>query len=154
MGAVCFTIYGEAASKANSRKVATIAGKTRLIKSAKAREFLASAQRQVPPRCRVRFVGPVRVTLHLYYASERPDLDEALVLDAMQDVTKRVRGRVGEEPRRVLVQGGVYRNDRQVREKHVYHHIDRGTPRVVVEVEPLLQAPLFELPEPAGPAFP
>jgi hypothetical protein len=32
---------------------------------------------------------------------------------------------------------GVYRNDRQVREKHVFHGIDRANPRAEVTVEPL-----------------
>ena len=38
----------------------------------------------------------------------------------------------------MLIQAGVYRNDRQVREKHVYHGIDRLQPRVEVLVEPIL----------------
>jgi Holliday junction resolvase RusA-like endonuclease len=35
------------------------------------------------------------------------------------------------------VQKGVYRNDRQVREKHVFHAIDRANPRAEIEVEPI-----------------
>jgi hypothetical protein len=46
------------------------------------------------------------------------------------------------------VQKGVYRNDRQVREKHVYHAIDRANPRAEIEVEPL-EAQQVELIEPA-----
>ena len=38
---------------------------------------------------------------------------------------------------RLLVQAGVYRNDRQVREKHVFHAIDPKNPRAEVVVEPL-----------------
>ena len=73
----------------------------------------------------------MRVTLRLYYATERPDLDESLLLDVLQD---RYHGK-GEA--RVLVQSGVYRNDRQVREKHIFHCIDRTNPRCEVEVVPL-----------------
>jgi hypothetical protein len=39
---------------------------------------------------------------------------------------------------RILVQAGVYRNDRQVREKHVYHGIDKANPRAEVAVTALL----------------
>lgn len=137
---VQFTIYGEAASKANSRKIATIAGKTRSIKSDKALGFEAMALRQIPPRAKVRFDVPVRVTMRMYYASERPDLDESLVLDCLQDryVTRYTRKPDGDaEKSRVLLQSGVYANDRLVREKHVYHGIDKANPRVEVEIEPI-----------------
>lgn len=137
---VQLTILGEAASKANSRKIATISGKTRSIKSDKALGFEAMALRQIPPRARVRFNVPVRVTMRMYYATERPDLDESLVLDVLQDryvtrFTKRPDGT--KDKSRVLLQAGVYENDRLVREKHVYHGIDKANPRVEVEVEPI-----------------
>lgn len=38
---------------------------------------------------------------------------------------------------RPLLQAGVYRNDRQVREKHVYHGIDKANPRAEIVVEPM-----------------
>lgn len=144
MTRIAFVITGECASKANSRAIATltyrtadgeIATRPRVIKSSKALAFEASALKQIPPRCRVRLIGPVRVTLHLYYASERPDLSEELLLDVLQDRWKRVA--IGHSNARVLVQAGVYRNDRQVREKHVFHHIDRRNPRAEIQIEPL-----------------
>lgn len=128
-----FTILGEAASKANSRQLVTIGGKPRFIKSKKARDFMKGARLQVPPACRVRLQGPVAVLLHMHYATERPDLDESVVLDALQDhfvITVLPGGRV----RRDLVQSGVYCNDRQVRWKLVVHHVDRLNPRVEVQV--------------------
>lgn len=138
---IAFTILGEPASKANSREIgvlkfrdkATGIQKTRptVRKSDKALDFEESALRQIPPKARVRLEGPVRVTLRIFYASERPDLDESIVLDVLQDRWKRQ----GEE--RVLVQRGVYLNDRQVREKHVFHGIDKANPRTEVVVEPL-----------------
>lgn len=140
-----FTIHGEAASKGNSRRLVTQPGadprtaqaceRPRLIKSAKALAFESAALRQIPPRCRVRLDVPLRVTLFMFYASERPDLDESLVLDCLQDryATLKVNGVC----RRVLVQRGVFVNDRLVREKHVFHRIDRLDPRVEVVVEPL-----------------
>jgi len=147
---ICFTIVGEPASKANSRQIVTINGRPSSIKSKKARNYEAEALMQIPPAARVRLEGPVRVTLRIWYASERPDLDESVVLDVLQDRYKSVKlpehhcvsadgmhTMHQAEARRELVQSGVYRNDRQVREKHVFHAIDRRNPRVEVVVEPL-----------------
>ena len=55
------------------------------------------------------------MTAHLYYASRRPDLDPSLILDALQ--------------------GRVYRNDRAVREMHLYHRLDRENPRAEIFLE-------------------
>lgn len=135
---IAFTILGEPASKANSRQIVKIKGRPASIKSEKARGFEHEALRQIPPIARQRIEGPVRVTLRIFYATERPDLDESIVLDVMQDRYSRT---VPINPivpsRRVLVQHGVYRNDRQVREKHVYHAIDKKNPRTEVLVEPI-----------------
>lgn len=131
---IAFTIIGEAASKANSRKIVTIGGRPSSIKSQKARDFEKFALYQIPVWARQRVEGPVSVTMRIYYASERPDLDESLILDILQD--RWVRNKQTEK--RDLVQKGVYRNDRQVREKHVYHAIDKTNPRVEIVIEPLL----------------
>jgi hypothetical protein len=76
-----FCILGEPASKANSREIgvlkfrdkATGEAKTRptVRKSDKALAYEESALRQVPPAARQRLEGPVRVTLRIWYASER-----------------------------------------------------------------------------------
>ncbi len=70
----------------------------------------------------------------IYYASERPDLDESLILDVLQD-------RFGKSPRkglpRPMVQKGVYRNDRQVRWKDIRWAKDRANPRTEILVEPM-----------------
>ena len=152
-----FCILGEPASKANSREIgvlkfrdkATGEAKTRptVRKSDKALAYEESALRQVPPLARQRLEGPVRVTLRIWYASERPDLDESVVLDVLQDRWKRPKDGAD----RVLIQRGVYRNDRQVREKHVFHGIDAANPRTEVEVEPLLAQQLGLLPEEPAP---
>jgi Holliday junction resolvase RusA-like endonuclease len=144
---ISFTILGEAASKANSRELATIGPKdhrkTILRKSEKALAFERNALRQIPPAARQRLQGPVAVKLRMFYATERPDLDESLLLDVLQDrwgrkpaPLIRTDGPVAVQPR-VLLQAGVYCNDRQVREKHVYHAIDAKNPRVEVEVWPV-----------------
>lgn len=130
-----FTILGEPASKANSRKIVSFGGRPSSIKSDKARSYERDALAQIPPRYRLQLEGPVRVTLRIFYASQRPDLDESIVLDVLQDRYKTV-GK-GDDKQRQLVQKGVYINDRQVREKHVFHGIDRANPRAEVIVEPL-----------------
>ncbi len=136
MSSITLTILGEPASKANSRKIVTIAGRPSVIKSEKALAYEAQALRQIPPKARVRMQGPVAVTIRVFYATERPDLDESVILDVLQDRFQSVK--VGGEKQRQLVQKGVYCNDRQVREKHIYHAIDRLNPRAVIEVRPLL----------------
>lgn len=141
---VSFTILGQAYSKANSRKIVTIAHRPASVKSDKALGFEAMALRQIPPKARVRFDVPVRVTMRIYYATERPDLDESLVLDVLQDRYAYKYERPAEPGypmlrRRVRVQDGVYQNDRLVREKHIYHGIDKAQPRVELEIEPIEQ---------------
>jgi Holliday junction resolvase RusA-like endonuclease len=148
---VSLVILGEPASKANSRELVTFGrgedARPAMIKSKKARDYERDALLQIPPAARAMLEGPVRVTLRIYYASERPDLDESVVLDVLQ---ARFAKRLGTRPREVE-RTGVYVNDRQVREKHVYHAIDRANPRAEIEVEELVPAPaaLFdELPIP------
>jgi hypothetical protein len=140
---LAFTIFGEAASKANSRELVTRVvrdpvtnvphKRPMFIKSEKARNFEASALKQIPPKCRVRLEGPVFVRLTMFYASERPDLDEAVVLDILQDRYAKVPGTA----KKARVQNGCYRNDRQVRGKLVLHRIDRANPRIEVRIWPM-----------------
>lgn len=132
-GPIRFTLFGQPASKANSRQIVVIAGRAQVIKSKAALAYEENALKQVPPKARVRLEGPVRVTLHIFYESERPDLDESVVLDVLQDRWKKAK----ETGERVLIQAGAYRNDRQVREKHVFHGIDKLMPRTEVVIESL-----------------
>jgi Holliday junction resolvase RusA-like endonuclease len=147
---IAFTILGEPASKANSRKVVTFGERKAIIKGEKALSYEKDALRQIPPACRLQVEGPVSVTMRIFYATERPDLDESLILDVLQDRYK------GKGEARVLVQRGVYRNDRQVREKHVFHAIDRKNPRTEIVIETLQaqQPALFDVEMKLGPARP
>lgn len=113
MQTLSFTILGEPASKANSRKMVYVRGKPMFIKSAKALGY-ADAFKLQAPRCQL-LEGDVAVHLKIWYASRRPDLDESLILD--------------------LLQGVAYTNDRQVREKHIYWGLDRENPRTEILVE-------------------
>jgi Holliday junction resolvase RusA-like endonuclease len=108
-----FTIEGEPASKANSRKLVMIKGRMIPIKSQKALNYVKAFQKQIPK------IDPlteeyVKVEMMIYYASRRPDLDESLILDCMQNY--------------------VYYNDRQVKEKHIYWGLDKEHPRTIIRV--------------------
>lgn len=127
-----FVILGQPASKANSRRLVRIGDRPASIKSPEAIAFEKSAALQIPHSARQMLRGPVRVTLRLFYATERPDLDESIVLDVLQARYKRIGHR------HALVARGVYINDRQVREKHIFHGIDRANPRAEIEVEAML----------------
>lgn len=107
-------IFGEPASKANSRRVVHYGGMSRLIKSKKALSYSDVFKQQCKPLATL-MMGDLRVTLHIYYASRRPDLDESLILD--------------------LMQGLIYENDRQVKERHCYWGLDPDNPRAEIIVE-------------------
>ena len=111
-----FVIYGEPCSKANSRLLVWHgATKTpRFIKSKKALGYEGDFKKQCPV-----FGAPLEyelaVTLNIFYRTQRPDLDESLILDLLQKC-------------------GVIRNDRLVREKHIYHAIDKAMPRTHIKI--------------------
>ena len=107
-------IFGEPASKANSRRVVRYGGMSRLIKSAKALSY-SDAFKQQCGKLPTLMTGDLRVTLHIFYASRRPDLDESLILD--------------------LMQGLIYENDRQVKERHCYWGLDPDNPRSEIIIE-------------------
>jgi hypothetical protein len=145
MSAVAFVIRGEPASKANSREIVTRRFRNKAdgvmktrpmsIKSDKARDYERAAILQIPAHARVELTGPVRVTMRIFYASERPDLDESVILDVLQSRYRTVR-RKGKDVRE-LIRKGVYVNDRQVKQKFVMHGIDRANPRAEIVVEAL-----------------
>ncbi len=87
------------------------------IKSAKALDYAKSFKQQAEAAgsARVMLEGDVAVHIKIYYASRRPDLDESLILDLLQDVA--------------------YENDRQVKEKHIYWGLDKENPRCEIKVE-------------------
>ena len=114
MTTVSFVIFGEPASKANSRKLVTIRGRPAFIKSQKARDYVEAFKKQCPSLGDQMLEGELYVRMTIYYASRRPDLDESVILDCMQDL--------------------IYKNDRQVRDKHVYWGLDKENPRAEIEV--------------------
>lgn len=109
---IIFTIHGEPASKANSRKVVKFGNRTAMIKSDKARGYAKVALTQMPKM--VPMTKDVCVEMVIHYASRRPDLDESLILDLMQE--------------------HVYLNDRQVKQKIIHWQLDKENPRAVIRV--------------------
>lgn len=128
-----FTIYGEPASKANGRTIVTIYGRPAVVKSKKGIDYERTALYQIPAEAKLMLEGELTATIHVYYATERPDLDESIILDVLQAKFE-TSGQ-----RKICTRKGVYLNDRQVRERHVYHHIDKLNPRAVIEIAPRLQ---------------
>lgn len=110
------TIIGEPASKANSRRIVQVGGHPRVIKSKKALDYSRSFLLQCPSINPLLDEDGARllVVLDIFYRTRRPDLDESLILDLMQD--------------------RVYRNDRSVRAKIVRWHLDRENPRSGIQI--------------------
>jgi hypothetical protein len=114
---VSFEILGQPYSKSNSRKLVTIGGKPRFIKSAPARRYVTDFQAQCP-RLDPFLEGDLAIWITVFYGSRRPDLDCSLLFDAAQ--------------------GYLYKNDRQIKEQHLYWRLDRENPRseiVIKEIE-------------------
>jgi hypothetical protein len=109
-------IRGEPASKANSRRVVKFGTMSRLIKSQKALDYSEAFRVQCPAITPL-MSGDIRMHITIYYASRRPDLDESLILD--------------------LLQGLIYVNDRQVKERHTYWGLDPENPRAEIIIEQL-----------------
>jgi predicted secreted Zn-dependent protease len=107
---ITFTIFGEPASKSNGRRWT---GKF-LIKSEKALNYSDMFKQQCPVLDTL-MDGDLRVTMKIWYASRRPDLDASLIFDLMQDC--------------------IYKNDRAVKEQHLYWGLDKNNPRAEITVE-------------------
>jgi len=107
---ITFTILGEPASKSNSRRWT---GKL-LIKSKKALNYSKMFKQQCPVLDPL-MDGDIRITMRIWYASRRPDLDASLIFDLMQDC--------------------IYKNDRAVKEQHLFWGLDKNNPRAEITVE-------------------
>jgi hypothetical protein len=113
--ALSIVVCGEPASKANSRRSVRINGRSMFIKSQKALDYCRAFKHQTDGLGFPLFAGDVSVTMTIHYASRRPDLDESLILD--------------------LLQGVAYKNDRQVKEKHIYWALDKENPHTEIQVK-------------------
>jgi len=110
------TIIGEPASKSNSRRIISRGKNSRIIKSKKALDYSSSMEQQLSILCKDvdMLEGLLSIYFDVWYASRRPDLDVELLKDVMQ--------------------GWVYKNDRQVREQHARWHLDTEAPRCLIRV--------------------
>lgn len=106
-------IYGEPASKANSRKIVMFGKRPAIIKSQKARDYVKNFEKQCP-KLDTLVTDDLVVEITIFYNSRRPDLDESVILDCMQ--------------------GFIYKNDRQVKKKIINWGLDRDNPRAEIKV--------------------
>ena len=113
------TILGEPASKANQRKLVRFGNRPAFIKSDKAGNYEEIFREQCPILDRL-VTDDVILACHIYYASRRPDLDESLIMDLLQD--------------------HVIKNDRQIKAKVVLHGLNRENPHTVIKVARLKES--------------
>ena len=107
------TILGEPASKANSRRLVSVRGRPMFIKSKKALAYKKAFELQCPSRKNLYTKGQdLIVAMKIFYKTRRPDLDESLILDLLQDL--------------------VYENDRQIKIKYIEHGLDKEHPRTTI----------------------
>lgn len=102
------TINGQPASKANRRRMATIKGKPAFIKSPEALVYAQMFGYQCPVREPL-YTCDIAAYIKIFYTSYKPDLDESVVLDGLQN--------------------RIIKNDRQVKLKVVSHGLDKENPR-------------------------
>jgi len=108
------TILGEPASKSNSRQIVRMGGKPRLINSKKALGYTQAFCMQAP-KIPQPIDGDVLMWCRIYYASRRPDLDESLIMDALQAAQ-------------------IIGNDRQIKAKIILWALDRENPRAEIKL--------------------
>jgi len=116
-------IFGEPQSAKNRRRIVSIGGKPRLIKSKKALEYEKIFLKQCP-RCDPILDGDVALLIDVYYGSRRPDL---ACIDLIQD----------------LLQGFAYSNDRQVKASQTLWNLDKSNPRCRIRVRPIQEDSLL-----------
>jgi Holliday junction resolvase RusA-like endonuclease len=108
------TILGEPASKSNQRRIVRMGGKPRLIKSKKALAYAQQFHLQAP-RIDEPILDDVLMWCRIHYATRRPDLDESLIMDALQAAE-------------------IIGNDRQIKAKVVLWALDRENPRSEIKL--------------------
>ena len=106
-------IIGEPASKSNQRKLVKFGNRPAIIKSDKARAYERKFRDQCPVLDPL-VTDDVILACHIFYASRRPDLDESLIMDLLQDY--------------------VIKNDRQIKAKIILHGLDRENPHTIIKV--------------------
>jgi Holliday junction resolvase RusA-like endonuclease len=112
-----FEILGEPASAKNQRRIVSVGGKPRIIKSKKALDY-SKAFRGQCPKLDYLIDCDVALRIDVWYASRRPDLACAdLIMDLLQDF--------------------IYMNDRQVKAVMSVWNLDRENPRCRIRLKTL-----------------
>ena len=110
------TIMGEPASKSNQRQIGRMGGRPRLIKSKKALNYARQFHLQAPRMpLRDPILDDVLMWCRIHYATRRPDLDESLIMDALQAAE-------------------IIGNDRQIKAKVMLWALDRDSPRAEIKL--------------------
>lgn len=137
-----FTIFGQMVSKSNSRRLVTIPPKNgkperpAFVKSKEALAYAESALKQIPPRARAMLTCDVKMTVRAWFSNALSDLDVTLLRDILQAQYSKPDEKTGAP--KILLQRGVYVNDRQIKHEDNRHcGIDKRNPRVEVTIEPL-----------------
>jgi len=118
-----FTVDGQPPRKSNQRRLVTRGrgpkAKAMIIKSDAARAYVEHFALSVPGEYRDRAFGSLeenlRVDVVVYYTSRRPDLSVELIKDCLENA-------------------GVIKNDRYIREEHLYGFVDKENPRTSIRL--------------------
>ncbi len=113
-----FDIDGRPPRKSNQRQLVTRGrgGKPMFIKSKAAREYMSNFSEKTPVKFKQKWGSlkdDLRVDIHVWYPDRRSDLSIELILDCLEKAE-------------------VIKNDRYIREQHVYGHVDKENPRISI----------------------
>lgn len=113
------TIYGQPPSKSNMNRIIKLKGSYRIGKTDAVRKYEERFFMQCSLRNK-RISKRFKLTLDVYFQSDRPDLDNALkvIFDCLQGI-------------------GAIKNDRLCAELHARKLIDKLNPRIEFELEEL-----------------
>ncbi len=116
-----FTVSEQPPRKSNQRIIARRGpgGSPMVIKSKNARKYVDHFIPSVPEEYRTLGVGALdddlRLDIIVWYTSRRPDLSVELIKDCLEAA-------------------GVIKNDRYVREEHLYGFVDKENPRTMIRL--------------------
>ena len=117
-----FDIAGRPPRKSNQRQIFTrVQSKTKrlrpmIVKSKEAREYMKNFSEKVPDEYKQEWGSlkeDLRVDIIVWYPDRRSDLSIELILDCLEKAE-------------------VVKNDRYIREQHVYGYVDKENPRISV----------------------
>ena len=112
-----FLVEGNLPRKSNGRRIKFYGGRMASIKSANALAYEQSFYYQIANQKPAEpMTGDLVLMAIIFYQSNRSDLSDELLADLCE-------------------KSGIIINDRQFKEKHLYHRIDKKWPRVEFKIE-------------------